>query len=86
LGPPDESAVKALHDFQSGVLGMKQLFEEKNIRRAFEISLVLKGIFAVLEIIGGVLAYLRRFLLRSRKSTMATIAPVALVSMVTPSK
>ena len=36
---------------------MKQLFEEKNVRRAFEVSLVLKGIFAVLEIIGGVLAY-----------------------------
>jgi len=40
-----------------GVLGMRKLFEEKNVRRAFEFSLVLKGIFAVLEIIGGVLAY-----------------------------
>ena len=36
---------------------MKKLFEEKNVRRAFEVSLVLKGIFGALEIIGGVLTY-----------------------------
>jgi uncharacterized membrane protein len=36
---------------------MKRLLEEKNVRRAFEVGLVLKGIFAVLEIIGGVLVY-----------------------------
>jgi uncharacterized membrane protein len=36
---------------------MKKLFAEKNVRRAFEVSLVLKGIFAVLEIIGGALVY-----------------------------
>jgi uncharacterized membrane protein len=39
------------------VLAMKKLFVEKNVRRAFEVSLVLKGIFAVLEIVGGVLVY-----------------------------
>jgi hypothetical protein len=37
--------------------GMKKLFEEKNIHLTFEISLVLKGLLAILEIIGGVLAY-----------------------------
>jgi uncharacterized membrane protein len=36
---------------------MKRLFEEQNIRLAFEISLVLKGLLAILEIICGVLVY-----------------------------
>ena len=37
---------------------LKKLFEsEKNIHRVFEVSLILKGLFAALEIIGGALAY-----------------------------
>ena len=36
---------------------MSKLFDEDNIRRAFEVSLVLKGFFALLEIIGGITAY-----------------------------
>jgi uncharacterized membrane protein len=36
---------------------MNRLFEEKNLHLAFEISLILKGIFALLEIAGGVVAY-----------------------------
>jgi uncharacterized membrane protein len=45
---------------------MRKLFEEKNVHRAFEISLVLKGIFAVLEIVAGFLAYFvsQQFLLK----------------------
>ena len=43
----------------------KTLFEEENIHRLFEVSLVLKGLFALSEIAGGVVAYFisRRFLL-----------------------
>lgn len=37
---------------------MKKIIEEKNIHRLFVISLVLKGLFALLEIIGGVLVLL----------------------------
>jgi uncharacterized membrane protein len=36
---------------------MKRLFGEENVHRTFEVSLVIKGIFGILEIIGGVLAY-----------------------------
>ncbi len=36
---------------------MKQLFDDKNLHRAFEISLILKGVFALLEIVGGIVAY-----------------------------
>jgi uncharacterized membrane protein len=45
---------------------MKKLLAEKNVRRAFEASLVLKGIFAVLEIVAGVLIYFvtQEFLLK----------------------
>ncbi|MHB8453991.1 MAG: DUF2127 domain-containing protein [Acidiferrobacterales bacterium] len=45
---------------------MNRLFEEKNLRRVFEITLILKGIFALLEIFGGLLAYFitQQFLLR----------------------
>lgn len=45
---------------------MRKLFEEKNLHLAFEISLILKGIFAVLEVIGGIVAYFvtQQFLLR----------------------
>jgi len=35
----------------------KNLFKERNLHLMFEGSLVVKGIFALLEIIGGVLAY-----------------------------
>ncbi|MGI8526364.1 MAG: DUF2127 domain-containing protein [Pseudolabrys sp.] len=35
----------------------RRVFNEKNIHRAFEIGLILKGLFAILEIAGGVLAY-----------------------------
>ena len=37
--------------------GMNRMFEEKNLHLAFEVSLILKGIFALLEIAGGVLAW-----------------------------
>lgn len=42
------------------------MFGEKNLHRAFEIGLVLKGIFAVLEVLGGFAAFFisQRFLLR----------------------
>jgi uncharacterized membrane protein len=45
---------------------MTKLWAEKNVRRAFEVSLVLKGIFAILEILGGVLVYFvtQEFLLK----------------------
>jgi uncharacterized membrane protein len=45
---------------------MNKLFAEKNLHLAFEISLIFKGIFALLEIAGGVLAYFitQQFLLR----------------------
>jgi uncharacterized membrane protein len=36
---------------------IKKILEEKNIRRIFEISLILKGISALLEIGGGIAAY-----------------------------
>lgn len=36
---------------------IKNLIEEKNIRRVFEISLIFKGIFALLEILGGIAIY-----------------------------
>jgi len=37
---------------------LKNLFEEeKNIHLVFEVSLILKGLFAALEIIGGIFAY-----------------------------
>jgi Predicted membrane protein (DUF2127) len=36
--------------------GVKNLSDEKNIHLAFEISLLLKGVFALGEIIGGVVA------------------------------
>src|ERR1700674_4966331 len=32
-------------------------FDENNLRRAFEIGLILKGIFALLEIFAGIVAY-----------------------------
>jgi uncharacterized membrane protein len=45
---------------------MTKLWAEKNVRRAFEVSLMLKGIFAILEILGGVLVYFvtQEFLLK----------------------
>ena len=36
---------------------MNGIFQEKSLHRAFEIGLILKGLFAVLEIIGGIAAY-----------------------------
>jgi uncharacterized membrane protein len=36
---------------------MSNILNEDNVRRAFEISLILKGFFALLEIIGGIAAY-----------------------------
>ncbi len=36
---------------------MNTLFDKKNLHLAFEISLILKGIFALLEILGGIVAY-----------------------------
>lgn len=38
-------------------MAFDQLLEEKNIRRFFEISLIFKGLFALLEIFGGIAAY-----------------------------
>lgn len=45
---------------------MNKIFKEKNLHLVFEITLILKGIFALLEIIGGILAYFmtQGFLLR----------------------
>lgn len=45
---------------------MNRLFAEKNVHRAFEASLILKGIFAILEIVAGVLVYFvsQQFLLK----------------------
>ena len=37
--------------------GIKKLLEEKNIHLVFEVSLILKGAFALLEIIAGSIAY-----------------------------
>ncbi|MDQ2954743.1 MAG: DUF2127 domain-containing protein [Pseudomonadota bacterium] len=34
-----------------------KVFDEKNLHRAFEIGLILKGIFALLEILAGIVAY-----------------------------
>ena len=39
------------------MFGTKKLLEEKNIHLTFEISLLLKGAFALIEIAGGILAY-----------------------------
>jgi uncharacterized membrane protein len=36
---------------------MSKIFNEDNVRRAFEISLILKGFFALLEVAGGIAAY-----------------------------
>lgn len=36
---------------------MSQWFQEKNLHLAFQISLIVKGIFALLDILGGVAAY-----------------------------
>lgn len=38
-------------------MDIKKIIEEKNIRRVFEISLILKGIFALFEIFGGIVTY-----------------------------
>ena len=38
-------------------MSLKNAFDEKNLHRVFEISLILKGIFALLEILAGILAY-----------------------------
>ncbi|MBI3545453.1 MAG: DUF2127 domain-containing protein [Gammaproteobacteria bacterium] len=35
----------------------REIWKEKNLHLAFEITLILKGIFALLEILGGLLAY-----------------------------
>ncbi|MHB8660807.1 MAG: DUF2127 domain-containing protein [Minisyncoccota bacterium] len=45
--------------------GIKKLFEEKNIHLVFEISLWLKSVFALSEIIGGIAAFFvtKQFLL-----------------------
>ena len=45
---------------------IKRLFKEKNIHFIFDISLIFKGIFALFEIAGGILAYFisQQFLLR----------------------
>jgi len=47
--------------------GIKNLSDEKNIHLAFEISLLLKGVFALGEIIGGVVAFFvtKEFLLKT---------------------
>jgi uncharacterized membrane protein len=39
------------------VAGITKLFDEKNIHAAFEIGLVLKGMFALAEITAGIFAY-----------------------------
>lgn len=46
--------------------GMNKIFGEKHLHLAFEITLILKGIFALLEILGGILAYFitQQYLLR----------------------
>ena len=38
-------------------MNLRKAFNEKNLHRVFEISLILKGIFALLEILAGILAY-----------------------------
>jgi len=45
---------------------MNRLFEEKKLHLVFEIMLILKGVFALLEILAGLLAYFitQQFLLR----------------------
>lgn len=50
----------------------KKLFEEKNIHLVFEISLIFKAIFATLEILSGVLAYVVNPTLLSRFLTSLT--------------
>ena len=37
--------------------GIKKLFDAKNIHVAFEMSLILKGMFALAEIVAGIFAY-----------------------------
>jgi uncharacterized membrane protein len=41
----------------TNVFGTKMSISEKNIRLAFRVSLFIKGVFALLEIAGGALAY-----------------------------
>ncbi|MGT2504678.1 DUF2127 domain-containing protein (plasmid) [Bradyrhizobium guangxiense] len=36
---------------------MSKWFQEQNLRLAFQISLIIKGVFALLEIFGGIAAY-----------------------------
>lgn len=36
---------------------MSKWFHEQNLRLAFQISLIIKGVFALLEILGGIAAY-----------------------------
>jgi uncharacterized membrane protein len=45
---------------------MNQVFAEKNLHRAFEVGLVFKAVFAVLEAVGGFVAFFipQRFVLR----------------------
>ena len=38
-------------------MSLSKAFDEKNIHRVFEIGLVLKGVFALLEILAGIVAY-----------------------------
>ena len=38
-------------------MSLSKAFDEKNLHRAFEIGLILKGIFALLEILAGTVAY-----------------------------
>ncbi len=47
------------------MVGIKKLFDEKNVHLAFEISLMLKGAFALAEIAASIFAYYvtRQFLL-----------------------
>src|SRR5262249_24081295 len=49
---------------------IKQLFEEKNIRRLFEFNLLVKGLFAFFEIVGGITPYFisPQFILRTVQS------------------
>jgi uncharacterized membrane protein len=37
--------------------GIRKFLDEKNIHLAFEVSLILKGVIALFEIIGGIMAY-----------------------------
>src|ERR1700674_546905 len=38
-------------------MSLRKAFDEKSLHRIFEISLILKGIFALLEILAGIVAY-----------------------------